>query len=243
MIQFNLLPSVKLEYVKAKRNKRITIIIASLVGTVSLAIFILLFVVVQVLQKKYSNDLSKDIKTESSKLEKTEDLNKILTIQNQLNSLTKLHDDKPVVTRLFGYLKQITPTKVSIATLNIDYDLQTINVTGSADSISTVNVFVDTLKFTNYTATKTDKDRKQDPQITKGNAFSAVVLSGYGLDTKGASYQISLKFDPNIFSNLFDEVTITVPKNKITTRSETERPGDNPESLFQPLSKPKEGNQ
>lgn len=223
MIQFNLLPNVKLEFVRAKRLKRLTIVVASLVAGATLTIFVILFVVVQVLQKKYSTDLTQDIKAESSTLVGTQDLNKILTIQNQLNSLTALHEQKPVATRLFDYLKQVTPAKVSIASLNIDFDTQTVNITGSADSISTVNVFADTLKFTTF---KTNKD-------VTGNAFSSVVLTGFGRDLKGASYQMSFKFEPTIFSGV-SEVSITVPPNKITTRSETEKPED----LFQPLSKP-----
>ncbi len=221
MIQFNLLPSVKMEYVRARRNKRTTMLIAGLCGAVTLAIFAILFVSVQIIQKKYSSDLSKDIKTESSKLEQIPDLNKVLTIQNQLDSLGALHDQKPVTTRLYDYLKQITPAKVSIASMKTDFALQTMDITGSADSISTINTYVDTLKFTTFETS----DKKT------GNAFSAVVLVSFGRDDKGASYQISMKYDPAIFASS-GQAVLTVPPGKITTRSETEKP----ESLFQPLS-------
>lgn len=221
MIQFNLLPAVKMEYVKTKRTKRMTMLIATLVGGASLLILIMLFVGVQVVQKKHSRDLSSDIKAESGKLESTADLNKILTIQNQLNSLTGLHDKKPVVTRLFNNIKQVTPTNVGIATLNIDFELQTMSITGAADAISTVNQFVDTLKFTTYKLADN----------TEGKAFSEVVLAGFGKDDKGASYQINLKFDPKIYDSVSD-VVLNIPSGKITTRSQTEKP----DSLFQPLS-------
>ncbi len=221
MIQFNLLPSVKLEYVKAKRNKRVMMLTCLLAGGVSLSILILLFIAVQGAQKKYSSDLSKDIKTESAKLEAIPDLTKILTIQNQLGSLPELHDQKPVAAQLFTYMKQVTPAKVSIATLDIDFDAQTLSITGSADTINSVNTFVDTLKFTTFTT--------EGGEST--NAFSEVVLSSFGRDDKGASYQISMKFDPAIFDST-KQVTLTVPKGKVTTRSETEKP----DALFQPLS-------
>ncbi len=228
MIQFNLLPSVKLEYVKARRNKRVTLLVAVLAAGVSLAIMIMLFFGVQVLQKKYSSDLSTDIKAESAKLENTPELNKILTIQNQLASLPALHDQKPVATRLLGYVKQVTPAKVSIAKMDIDFSEQTIKITGSADAISTVNTFVDTLKFTTY--------KTEDAKT--GSAFSAVVLSSFGKDEKGAKYEITFKYDTIIFSNA-SPVALTVPPGKITTRSETEKP----EALFQPLSNPTETEQ
>lgn len=228
MIQFNLLPSVKLEYVRAKRNKRMTLLIAVLVAGVSLAILILLFVAVQLVQKKYSKDLSADIKTQSSKLENTPDLNKILTIQNQLASLPGLHDQKPLAIKFLNYVKLLTPAKVSISDLEIDYSANTILINGSADEISTVNTFVDTLKFTTY---KADSG-------TEGKAFSEVVLTNFGKDKKGISYKISLKFDSIISSNT-KPANIVVPNGKITTRSETEKP----EALFQPLSEPNVGGQ
>lgn len=228
MIQFNLLPSVKLEYVRARRNKRMTLLVATLAAGAALAILVILFVGVQVLQKKYSSDLSKDIKTESKKLENIPEFSKILTIQNQLASLPALHNQKPVSTRLLGYVKQVTPAKVSIAKMDVDFDAQTMDITGAADSIGTINKFVDTLKFTTY---KTEAG-------AEGKAFSAVVLSSFGKDDKGASYRITFKYDPTIFSN-DSPVALIVPPGKITTRSETEKP----EALFQPLSNPSETGQ
>ncbi len=226
MIQFNLLPNVKQEYVKAKRNKRLTLLVAVLVAGTALAIMVMLFLG-KLVQDKHSSDLSKDIKSQSSELENTKDLDKILTIQSQLASLPALHDDKPVATRLLGYIKQVTPSKVSFASMEVNFDDQSMHITGSADSLATINTFVDTLKFTTY---KTEDGHE-------GNAFSAVVLTSFGRDTKGASYDITFKYESVIFSNA-SPVTLNVPAGKITTRSETEKP----EALFQPLSNP-EGTQ
>ncbi|MDB5170245.1 MAG: hypothetical protein JWN82_641 [Candidatus Saccharibacteria bacterium] len=219
MIQFNLLPDVKLQYMRAERTKRLVVSIASTVTVVSLIILVVLCLVVFVFQKKYMNDLSSDITTYSKDLQATPDLNKILTVQNQLNSLTDLHKQKPDPTRLFPYIKQITPADASIASLTIDFETQTMVITGAANSLSTVNKYVDTLKFTEY---------KKDDQTTK--AFSEVVLATFGRADKGASFTINLKFDPVIFSNT-EKVTLSVP-DKITTRSETEKPG----ALFEALT-------
>ncbi len=228
MIQVNLLPNIKQEFVKSRRNKRLVVLGSSFLAAASLIVLILLFVVVQFVQHRYANDLSKDIASENSKLQAIPDLNKILTIQNQLDSLTSLHDQKPVVTRLPGYIKAITPAKVSIATLAVDLQANTINITGSADSVSTINKFVDTLKFTTY--------KSSDGSDT--NAFSSVVLTSFGNNEKGSSYEITFLFDPIIFSSEAT-VKLNVPANKITTRSETEKP----EALFQPLPSKSSGGQ
>lgn len=222
MIQFNLLPDVKLEFMKAERTKRLVIAISTAVSIVSVAILIILLVVVLVFQKKYMNDLSADITTYSKNLQATPDLNKILTVQNQLKSLTSLHQEKPDATRIFPYIQEVTPLAVSLATLTIDFEANTFVITGSATSLSDVNKFVDTLKFTEYV-----KDKETH------RAFSEVVLANFGRADKGASYTINLKFEPIIFSNT-ENVTLNVPE-KVTTRSETEKPT----ALFEPVTNSK----
>ena len=68
-------------------------------------------------------------------------INSILTVQNQLESLTALHSTKPAVSRLFDYLNSLTPSQISITNYTSDFTQQTVTVTGSADALSTVNQF------------------------------------------------------------------------------------------------------
>ncbi len=218
MIQFNLLPDVKLQFIKARRAKRVVMVVSALASGVVLTIFIALFMVVRVFQKQHSDNLTKDIKRDSHQLQATPELNKILTVQNQLGSLPELHNKKPVVSRLFNYLTQITPTQVNISKLDIDFEANSINITGDTDNLSTVNKFIDTIKFTDFNTSDGSK---------KGKSFSDVVLVNFGRNDKGATYNIVLVFDPVIFDTA-SEVTLTVPKI-ITTRSEIEKPG----ALFQ----------
>jgi hypothetical protein len=219
MIQFNLLPDIKIQYLKARRQKHMVLLGSAVVSIASIAALVVLISIVFVLQKKNISDLSRDINTTSSQLQSTKDLTKMLTVQNQLRALPSLHDGKPVVNRLFGYITQSTPTAASISRLNADFAQQIMVISGSADSLETINTFVDTLKFTTYHVSKNASQEKP--------AFANVVLSSFGRDSKGASYTINLKFDPTIFSEQ-DEITLTVPK-KVTTRSETEQPS----ALFQ----------
>lgn len=221
MIQFNLLPDVKLEYIRARRSKHMMVLASFIASASAIAVLVLLFVVVEVIQKNHLKDLDRDVAQMSKELKDTPSLNRILTVQNQLRNLPALHNSKPVATRLFGYIGQVTPAKVTIAKVETNFTDNTINLTGAADSINTINTFVDTLKFTTY---------KTKDAETQTRAFSSVVLSSFGRDDKGASYSISFKYDPAIFSSESD-VIMTVPK-QITTRSETEKPTD----LFQPNS-------
>lgn len=225
MIQFNLLPNVKLSYIKTEQIRRKVILIATISAVTMAAITLLLFIVVYVFQKRSLNSLSNDIRKYSAQLQTTPDLNKILTIQNQLNSLPALHGKKAVASRLFDYIRQVTPTQASIAKLNIDFTTNTIAIVGVADNLSVVNKFADTLKFTKYTTS----DNTQE-----ASAFSEVVLTNFNRSNQTTQYQLDAKFDPLIFDSA-SPVKLAVP-DIISTRSETEKPGD----LFQQLNS--EGN-
>jgi Tfp pilus assembly protein PilN len=211
MIQFNLLPDVKLEYIRAQRTKRLVVTTAVLATAGALALLIVLSLTVFVFQKQYMNHVSSDIKKYSSDLKSTPDLDKILTIQNQLNSLTDLHEQKPDTNRIIPFIEQVTPPSAQISSLNVDFDALEMKITGSADTLQTVNQFVDTLKFTHYV------DNSDTPL-----AFSNVVLATFGRADKGASYSITANFDIAIFDNT-KTIQLTVP-DKVTTRSETEKP-------------------
>jgi Tfp pilus assembly protein PilN len=220
MIEFNLLPDVKLQFIKAQRLKRLVIAFSTLISIVALVIFVLLLLFVDVAQKKHLRDIDHDISTNSSKLTSNTNLNKILTIQNQASSLPALEAQDPVVSRLFGYMTELTPLQASVSSLNVDYTQNTITVTGAADSLATVNQFVDTLKFTTY----------KSATASSTPAFSTVVLSSFGYsqgtsNAQPANYTITFSFDPTIFSNAAANVTLTVP-TITTTRSITGQPTD-----------------
>ncbi len=212
MIQLNLLPDIKLDYIKTKRTKRMVTLTAGGLAAISLGLLIVMFVVVNVLQKQHINNLTQDIAANSQTLQSTPDLNKILTIQNQLNALPELHSQKPETTRLFGFLKQVVPNNVSISQLDLDVASNALVFTGTAPDIQDVNTFVDTLKFTTYTVEGAEAKK----------AFPEVVLTSFARNEKNTSYQISAKFDPAIFNNA-QKVDLIVPKT-VTTRSQTEKP-------------------
>jgi hypothetical protein len=222
-MQINLLPDVKVEFVKARRLKRTIISVCLLISGLALAIFILFFVSVTVVQKQHLSNLDQDINDYTNQLESTSDIAKILTIQNQLGALTNLHNDKPVASRIFTYIKQFAPKEASIDTLTVNFDDQTMTITGKATNLAAVNKFTDTLKFTTFTI-------ESDTNAGNKPAFSEVTLKEFGLDAgsstsgKPANYTIELKYAPEIFSSA-GNVKLTIP-NQVTTRSETEKPSN-----------------
>lgn len=222
MIQFNLLPDVKLEYVKKQRSKRLVMMGAFALTALCVFVLVLMFMLVNVFQKQHIANLQTDIDKYTKELKEVPELDKVLTIQNQLNALNGLHQKKPAAQRLYTYLIQLTPTDAKIAEVSLDFEASGISLSGSAESLQVINKFVDTIKFTEY---------KYD-DVT-GEAFSDVVLSSYGIqknnDAKDrTSYTIDFLFNPEIFDNT-KEVSLSVPAI-ISTRSITEKPQD----LFEP---------
>ncbi|HVV25463.1 MAG TPA: PilN domain-containing protein [Candidatus Saccharimonadales bacterium] len=229
MIQLNLLPDIKLAYIKAERTRRLVLSASFLVAGVAIVILLLLLSV-DGLQKKHLSDLNKDINSESSKLQNEPQINKILTVQNQLNSLTNLHSQEPAASRLFDYLNEVTPTSVSISDFTIDFTQQTATITGTSDNLAHVNQYVDTLKSTTYTS---DNNPSGQP------AFSNIVLSSFSLSSgsgagtsQSASYSITLSYDTTIF-DITQNVKLTVPS--ITT---TYLSANDPNDLFKAAPSP-----
>ncbi len=232
MIQLNLLPDVKLEYIKAQHQRRL---VTGVSIAISLASVLLLVLMLSVsgLQKKHLKDLTTDINKSGAQLQAQPDIDKILTVQNQLGSLTALHASKPAGARLFDYLNQVTPAQVNITNFTVDFAQQTMTVTGTSDALASVNKYVDTLKFTTYTS---------DVLTTKQPAFSNIVLASFGINSsaqdknQAATYTINLAYNKDIF-DITQNVKLNVPQ-QITTRSNLTGSAD----LFQPSTTPKGSN-
>jgi Tfp pilus assembly protein PilN len=220
MIQFNLLPDVKMKYIKARRQKRLVMLAAFIVGAGSLAVLGLTMVYVYGVQGSQIAGLNKRIKASSSSIstknKQVDDINKVLTVQNQLLSLDKLHAEKPLISRSFDYLAKLTPASVTISKIDIDNSsTNSFIIQGSTDTLETINKFVDTLKFTTF---------KTDDNADGKAIFTGVSLASFGRDKEGASYSINLTYDPIIFNSLYPAKGLIVPNNITTTRSELGRP-------------------
>ncbi|PID30720.1 hypothetical protein CSA80_04330 [Candidatus Saccharibacteria bacterium] len=259
MIQFNLLPDIKLEFVKARRMKRLMLLVSLIVGGISIAVLLFALFFVHVAQKKSLNDLQADIKTYSEELKSEKDLSRILTVQNQLGALTSLHEQKPATSRLFTYITQVTPDQAILTKLTVDYAKNTMSIGGKAPTLDAVGVYADTLKATGYKIgtdvdedkgkdADKDKDKDKDAELApkedlcpniKGRqvivpdgmildsngdctkppkAFSEVVLSEFGRNDKGATFTITLKYNPDIFDDT-KEVQLIVPSGVQTNQT------------------------
>jgi len=216
-IQFNLLPDVKAQYINTARNRRLVITIAFLASAISIAIFLITLLTVDGLQKKELSDTDNQTKQAVAKLNDINGLSRIVTVENQLQTLSTLHQNSPDISRIFLYMPQLTPSAAQISNLSLDLAANTLEVAGTADSQTTINTFVDTLKYATYKTSGQDSDHP---------AFPSVVLASFNVAPGKASYSINAQFDPALFANPTATPPVLTVKNQITTRSVVDDPNN-----------------
>ena len=136
MIEINLLPDVKQELIRAQiqRNLIISVSILSAIAAGVLVILIASYVYgAQTLMMRTANG---NIDTEYARLTSVEDLDKMLTIQNQLNTVSSLDQKKHVTSRLYDMLNVVVPDSPSDVTISaMTVQMPTSSDEGSGDDL------------------------------------------------------------------------------------------------------------
>jgi Tfp pilus assembly protein PilN len=220
-VQFNLLPDSKLTLNRNLHTKRLVFSIATIVSLVSVALLVVLLLFVDGVQKKLMSDAAKNVDKSSQQL-KNLNVERIITVQNQLQALPALHQNKHVTSRIFTYLPKITPSNVSINQLTLDLTKNTMIISGTTDSQKTINTFIDTLKYATFTA---------GPQSSPAPAFQQVVESGFSLNAGSVGYTINMQFDPKLFTNSAKDaqgkvITPTISVSNITASGALKDPSN-----------------
>ena len=192
MIQFNLLPDVKLQYIKTQRTKHVVMLFSFISSVAAVGLLVFLLTVVYVVQPQREGAIEKKINKTQADIKSVKDVTKMITVQNQLNTLTGLHVGKPVTSRAFGYLQQLTPASANLNKFEIDYVTSKIVVAGDAPKLEQVNIYTDALKNVYFVV-----DGKSDKQT---KAFKDVVLKSIARDNEKATFEIEMSFDPMLFN-------------------------------------------
>ncbi len=109
MIEINLIPDVKQELLKAQRARAVVISASIFTSIVAMAVVVVLLVYMFVVQGARNLYLDGQIDTKGKQFSSVEDLSKILTIQNQLKTISDLNGQKKMDARVFDMMSAITP--------------------------------------------------------------------------------------------------------------------------------------
>lgn len=220
MIGLNLLPDVKKEFVKAQRtrNQVISFSLLSMMIAGGFVVFLGLFVYVG--QGKAIDIVKSDIAKNEKTLEGKTEINKYLTIQNQLSQLQTLHDSSHVgeYSRLFDYLVKLNPAapnSVGLGSVNLTQATSTITLQGATTSakVQSLDVFKNTLENAMLTYT-------YNGETLEKTLFSSVTLKSASLSQTSTSnvvsFEFELKYSPEAFWPGVTNVELVVPKQTIS---------------------------
>lgn len=137
MIQINLVPDVKLELIKAQRHRN-TVVSISIIAMVAAVIVVVLLGAVIGAQTIARNVATKNIKSADEQLRNMEDIEKTVTIKNQLASIQSTHDQKSMNSRVFDLLAEASAkgsdNSVSLTSFSVDKETKTISLLAQTDT-------------------------------------------------------------------------------------------------------------
>ncbi len=221
MIELNLVPDVKQELIKAKHVRTMVVSGAIVVGIASVGIVVLLAVYLFGVQQLRSTLADKKIDEQSAKLEKVPDLANMLTIQSQLASISELHSQKNIGSRLFDVLTAINPAKpnqVVLSMVKVDSATKTVHIDAQAtNGFLTADVFKKTIL-----ATKFSYDNNGET-ATEPLADDVTISNlSYGEDADGAKvlrFSIDFVYKDALFAYGSGKVALVRPDKQNATDS------------------------
>lgn len=215
MVELNLLPDVKKEFLHAERARRRTIALAILATIIAAGLAVLFAFYTYGVQSVILYTQTEDIKKKAAELSGIQDINKYITIQNQLANLSSLHDDKMNFSRLLTFLPTLNPAppkNVTLTNLDIATAEKTITFKGIVRDYAALTTFKDTLINAEFTFGGAD-----DSSTKK--LFSDVTIEAAALDAEsGVSFNIVTTYDEDAFLQKNGVAGVHVP-NIETTQS------------------------
>ena len=208
MIQINLLPDVKQEYLRAQQTKQLVIVLSVVASILSMTLLVLLFLYVQLVQPRHRANVQRDIDSGITELKSKQDAVKIVTVQGVLEQLPALQDKKMITSSVFGYLTSFTPKAISYNEVKLDLASNTLTLTGQAQALEQTNELANNLKSATFTYTSGDSQQSIQP-------FSKVVFASLGKSEqssggKDVAFQLTIAIDPVMFNQATTNGKLTV---------------------------------
>jgi len=230
MIQINLIPDVKREYLRARVVRNTAISISILIGLASVGVVVLVGAILGGQAIREAN-FDGRIKGEHSKLADIGPLNEALTLQHQLATVSTLDQGKTVTSRLFQVLQAINPSgenSVRFTMVRASPDKNQISLEGiAANGYPAAEALKKTIMNTKLSY-------KEDNEAVENDLASNVTdgVASYGEDSSGQRvlrFAMTIDYNSNLFSNTITSMKINGPTGSINV---TDSKIGVPNSLF-----------
>ncbi len=239
MIEINLIPDVKQEFIHAQKMRNVAITSSILVGLGSVAIVVILGLLLgaQTLHEKFARE---EVDKQFKQLQSVENIDNVLTIQNQLSKISALNDKKTIDSRLFDVLAAISPiapNDIKIANVQLNPAEKLLTIEGSA---ANGYAATETLR---KTILNTSLQTTLDGQVTSTKLTEEVVVgeTSYGEGADGSKvlrFTLSFTYPDGLFDNSLRTLRIVTPTSAIDVTDSRTRV---PETLFSQQAKDLEG--
>jgi len=208
MIQVNLLPDVKREYLHAQQMKHMFTMISVLATLTAFILAGVLFAYVQFVQPRHRSNLQKDIDAGIQDLKNKPDGVEIVTVQGVLEQMPALQDKKLITSKLFDYLTEFTPRDVSYGEVKLDLENGTLTLNGQTTTLERANVLANNLKSANFTYTLDGKEQNLKP-------FSNIIFTNLGKTqdagvNRSVGFELTLQIDKILFDQKLSDTKIAV---------------------------------
>lgn len=231
MIQINLLPDVKQEFIRAKRTRNTVISISIIAGLAALGLVVvmLLLLSAQILRDKSA---SKSIEEKYAQLESVEDLPELVTLQAQLENIGNQHKSKTMSSRLFGILQASNPAEsdlqVKFSSVSLTPADQTLVLEGSTENgYRAVEAMAKTVMNTKI---KFERDGgKNEEDLASSVEVGESSLRDDGGKGKDVTFSVRIVVNPALFDSQVKNLEIIAPSGKVDV---TDSRIGVPESLF-----------
>lgn len=212
MIELNLLPDLKKDYLRSQKQRNRVVSFSILVMIVAAGLVVLSAFYTYGFQTVQLALVNGEIKDKSEKLKNTEDISKYLTIQNQLNAIDGLHETKPRYSRFMEFLPVLNPgapNNVQLTSLQVDEEGKTVTFTGNAPTYESLGVFKATLE-------NAEVSYKSGDDTQKEKLFTNVAIENSGISTtsggaKTTAFTIRANYSEQATKFDASNVQVTVP--------------------------------
>lgn len=219
MIQLNLLPDIKKEYLRAQRIRNLVVSVSIIVAIASGAVVLVLSGILggQAIQKNVLNGSIEDNYGKINNAKENDNLNNYLTIQNQLGNINELKAEQPTYSRLLDYLRQLIPDQqdftVSLSSVSVDGAGNTITISGTTPTFKSLAVYeniLSTVRFS-YSVAPQDNNSADNPVETE-RLFASVIAQGSLSQDESSGARVNFTIDLVYNPLAFDTNSIIEPR-------------------------------
>lgn len=228
MIEVNLIPDVKREFLKSQRIRNVVVSFSILAMFVAGGILVALGVglaAIGGLEMLADNN----IKSNYQELSSQSDLDDIVTIQNQLTQVSELDKNRGMNSRVFDVISAVNPAapnNITMSNVRLDPETTTISIDGeAANSFTATDIMKKTILNTKIQYN--DGSSTQEVPLATDVIVSNTSFSEETNGTSSLHFTLSFVYPAELTSNAYKTVTIVTPTESIdVTDSKTHVPED-----------------